>query len=180
MLQDIWHACRALRKAPASWCSRGGRSPQRRTMMSGKEPQSANVSPSMRMMQLLWPGAMAVQAIHVAAQLSLADLLENGPKTVTELAASAQAHGPSLGGLLRALTSLGIFAEDAEGQYGQTALSDTLRGSHPQSIRPWAMMLGTRFVWGPCGALDLTIRTGQPAFEQVYGKHFFKHLCEHQ
>jgi len=148
--------------------------------MSGKEPESATVSPSMQMMQLLWPGAMAVQAIHVAAQLSLADLVANGPKTVTELAVSAQAHGPSLGGFLRALTSLGIFAEDAEGRYRQTALSETLRGSHPQSIRPWAMMLGTRFVWEPSGALALTIRTGQPAFEQIYRKHFFKHLAEHQ
>jgi hypothetical protein len=148
--------------------------------MSGKEPESTNVSPSMQMMQLLWPGAMVVQAIHVAAKLSLADRVANGPKTVTELAASAQAHGPSLGGFLRALTSLGVFVEDAEGRYGQTALSDTLRSNHPQSIRPWAMMLGTRFVWDPCGALDVTIRTGQPAFEQVYGTPFFKHLAEHQ
>jgi hypothetical protein len=134
----------------------------------------------MQMMQLLWPGAMAVQAIHVAAQLSLADLVANGPKTVAELAASAQAHGGSLGGLLRALTSLGIFAEDMDGRYGQTALSDTLRDSHPHSIRPWAMMLGARFVWEPSGVLDRTIRTGQPAFEQVYGTHFFKHLAEQQ
>jgi hypothetical protein len=42
--------------------------------MSGKEPEPVNVSPSMQMMQLLWPGAMAVQAVHVAAELSLADL----------------------------------------------------------------------------------------------------------
>jgi hypothetical protein len=149
-------------------------------MMSGKEPGPVDVAPSMQMMQLLWPGAMAVQAVHVAAKLSLADLVADGPKTVTELAARARVHGPSLGRFLRALTSLGIFAEDADGRYGQTALSDTLRRRHPQSIRPWAMMLGARFVWEPCGALDVSIRTGQAAFEQVYGRPFFKHLAEHQ
>jgi hypothetical protein len=148
--------------------------------MSTNEPQSADVSPSKQLMQLLWPGAMAVQAIHVAAKLGLADLVASGPKTVTELAESAHAHGPSLGRFLRALTSLGIFAEDSDGRYRQTPLSETLRGDHPGSIRRWAMMLGARFVWAPSGELDLTIRTGQPAFEHVYGAPFFKHLSEHR
>ena len=148
--------------------------------MSTHERPPADMSPSMQMMQLLWPGAMAVQAIHVAAELALADLVANGPKTVTELAASAHAHGPSLGRFLRALTSLGIFAEDPDGRFRQTALSETLREDHPESIRRWAMMLGARFVWKPCGELDRTVRTGQPAFEHVYGAPFFKHLAEHQ
>jgi hypothetical protein len=42
---------------------------------------------------------------------------------------------------LRALTSLGIFAEDTTGRFRQTALRDTLRSDHPESIRPFAMML---------------------------------------
>jgi O-methyltransferase domain len=150
------------------------------TIMSTSKPQPADISPSMQMMRSLWPAAMTVQAIHVAAKLGLADLVADGPRTVTELAADVGAHGPSLGRFLRALTSLGIFAEDPDGRYRQTALSETLRADHPESIRRWAMMLGARFVWAPSGELDLTIRTGHPAFERLYGAQFFKHLAEHQ
>jgi hypothetical protein len=133
----------------------------------------------MQLMRLLWPGAMAVQAIHVAARLGLADLVARGPKTVMELAEATRTHGPSLGRLLRALTNLGIFVEDPDGRYSQTALSEALRTDHPQSMRPLAMMLGAGFVWKPSGELDVTIRTGQPAFEHVYGAQFFTHLAEH-
>ena len=147
--------------------------------MSNGEPQAQPVSPSMQMMQMLWPGAMAVQAIHVAAKLALADLVAGGPKSIRELADATHTHGPSMARLLRALTSLGIFVEDTTGRYRQTALSDTLRSNHPESIRPFAMMLGAHFVWKPCGALQETVRTGQPSFERVYGAPFFEYLAGH-
>src|SRR6267143_1021451 len=88
-------------------------------------------------------------------------------------------HGPSMARLLRALTSLGIFVEDMTGRYRQTALSDTLRSDHPESIRPFAMMLGAHFVWKPSGALQETVRTGQPSFERGYGAPFFQYLAGH-
>jgi hypothetical protein len=147
--------------------------------MSNREAQAQPVSPSMQMMQILWPGAMAVQAIHVAAKFALADLVASGPKSIKELAEATHTHGSSLGRFLRALTSLGIFVEDTPGRYRQTALSDTLRSDHPESIRPSAMMLGAHFVWKPSGALEETVRTGQPSFERVYGAPFFEYLAGH-
>ena len=147
--------------------------------MSNGEPQAQPVSPSMQMMQMLWPGAMAVQAIHVAAKLALADLVAGGPKSIRELVDATHTHGPSMARLFRALTSLGIFVEDTTGRYRQTALSDTLRSDHPESIRPFAMMLGAHFVWKPSGALQETVRTGQPSFERVYGAPFFEYLAGH-
>jgi len=133
----------------------------------------------MQMMQMLWPGAMAVQAIHVAAKLALADFVAGGPKSTRELADATRTHGPAMARLLRALTSLGIFVEDTTGWYRQTALSDSLRSDHPESIRPFAMMLGAHFVWKPSGALQETVRTGQPSFERVYGAPFFEYLAGH-
>jgi O-methyltransferase domain/Dimerisation domain len=146
--------------------------------MSNQEVQAAEpVSPSMQMMQILWPGAMAVQAMHVAAKLALADLVAGGPRSIEELAEATHSHGPSMARFLRALTSLGIFAEDSTGRFRQTALSDTLRSDHPESIRPSAMMLGAHFIWGPSGELEQTVRTGQPAFERLYGAPFFEYLA---
>ena len=147
--------------------------------MSNPEAQAQPVSPSMQMMHILWPGAMAVQAIHVAAKLGLADLVASGPKSIKELAEATHTHASSLERFLRALKSLGIFAEDTTGRYGQTALSDTLRSDHPQSVRPSAMMMGAHFFWKPSGALEETVRTGQPSFEHVYGAPFFEYMAGH-
>jgi hypothetical protein len=80
--------------------------------MSNRETQAQPVCPSMQMMQILWPGAMAVQAIHVAAKFALADIVARGPKSIKELAEATPTHDSSLGRFLRALTSLGIFVED--------------------------------------------------------------------
>lgn len=143
------------------------------------EAQAQPVSPSMQVMQILWPGAMALQAIHVAAKFALADLVAGGPKSLKELAEATHTHGSSLARLLRALTSLGIFVEDTAGRYRQTALSDTLRSDHPESIRPFAMMLGAHFFWKPSGELEQTVRTGQPSFDRIYGAPFFDYLAGH-
>src|SRR5205807_8935024 len=108
-----------------------------------------------------------------------ADLVAGGPKSIEELAEATHSHGPSMARLLRALTSLGIFAEDTTGGFRQPALSDTLRSDHPESIRPFAMMLGAHFVWEPSGALEQAIRTGQSSFERLYGAPFCDYMAGH-
>src|SRR5260370_23695534 len=147
--------------------------------MSNGDQQAQPVSRSRQMMQMLWPGTMAVQAILVSAKLALANLVAGGPKSIRELAEATHSHGPSMARFLRALTSLGIFVEDTTGRFRQTALSDTLRSDHPESIRPFVLMLGAHFVWKPSGALEETVRTGQPSFERVYGAPFFEYMAGH-
>lgn len=130
-------------------------------------------------MDLIWPGAFVVQSIHVVARLGIADLLGAEPRTVDELAAAAQAHAPSLRRVLRALTTVGVFAEDADGRIRQTDLSATLRADHHESVRAWALMLGAHFVWRPAGDLYESVRTGTPAFRRLYGQGFFEWAQTH-
>src|SRR5262245_18955590 len=56
------------------------------------------------------------------AKLGIADLLKHGPKGVDELAQVTNTHAPSLYRLLRAVASLGIFAEDDQRRFALTAL----------------------------------------------------------
>ncbi len=58
-------------------------------------------------------GFQVSQAIHVAASLRIADLLSNGPRSVEDLAATTGTTATALTRLLRALASIGIFAEGA-------------------------------------------------------------------
>jgi hypothetical protein len=103
-------------------------------------------------MDYVWPGIIAAQAIHVAAKLRIADLLASGSKTITELASESGAHPPTLERLLRALSTLEMFAPASDGCFRNTSLSEMLRSDHPQSQRDGALFLPARFLWLPIGS----------------------------
>src|SRR5262249_55012790 len=109
----------------------------------------------------------------------IADLITSGPSSADDLARAAGAHGPSLRRLLRALSSLGVFAEDADGRFRHTRLSQTLRSDHAQSVRARALMLGAHFAWRPWGELYESVRTAESSFTRIYGEPFFQYLGKH-
>ena len=73
--------------------------------------------------------------VHVAAKLSLADHLANGPKSADELAGPTKTHAPSLYRLMRTLASLGILNEDVAHRFALTPLGDALKTGAPGSAR---------------------------------------------
>ncbi len=122
-------------------------------------------------------GYFASQAVYVAAELGLADLLADGPRKVEELADATGTLPRSLYRLLRALASLGVFAEGEDRKFSLTPMADLLRGDVPGSQRATARMMGGFYrAWG-----DLlgSVRTGEPAFERISGKTYFEHLAGH-
>jgi hypothetical protein len=123
-------------------------------------------------------GYFASQVIYVAARLGLADLLVEGPRSVDDLAQATATHPRSLFRLLRALASLGVFAEERDRRFALTPLAEPLRSDRPDSQRAAALMMGSEFyqAWG--GLLD-SVRTGQPAFETLTGQSYFTYLAEH-
>jgi hypothetical protein len=111
----------------------------------------------------------ASQAIHVAATLGIADLLEDGPRSIDELAQATGTHAPSLYRLLRALASVGVLAEQPDGQFLSTPSAEYLRTNAPRSRRVWAMQIGQQYLWRSWGHLLHSVRTGEPAFPKLYG-----------
>jgi SAM-dependent methyltransferase len=130
-------------------------------------------------MEYVWPGIIAAQAIYVAAKLGIADLLASGPKTIAELASESGTHPPTLERLLRALSTLEMFAPASDGRFRNTPLSEMLRSDHPQSQREGALFLPARFLWLPIGELFESVRTGEPAFRRIFGQPFFEYLAAH-
>jgi SAM-dependent methyltransferase len=142
--------------------------------------QSSQLFPAeLRQMTQLIFGFMTSQAIAVAAKLGIADLLKEEPRTAEELANATKAQASSLNRLLRLLTSVGIFAEDANGKFQQTPLSELLRSDHPRSTQAFAIMSGSEFFWRPWGELHAAVMSGRSAFEHVFGARFFEHLAAH-
>lgn len=122
-------------------------------------------------------GYWQTQAIYVAAKLGLADMLANGPRSIDELAQTAGVHAPSLYRLLRALASVGVFADDGTGRFELTSAAECLRSDVPGSQRALAIMSGEEhyYAWGD---LLYSVKTGKMAFDHVYGMPVFDFLSQ--
>jgi SAM-dependent methyltransferase len=128
-------------------------------------------------MEYIWPGVIASQAMYTAAKLRIPDLLASGPKTAAELASECGAHAPTLQRLLRALATLEMFEAMSDGRFRNTPITETLRTDHPQSQRNFAMFLTAPVFWRPLGELYESVRTGEPAFERIFGQRVFEYLA---
>ena len=103
------------------------------------------------------------RALTVAAELGVADLLRDGPRTAHELADATGTHAPALHRPLRALASLGVFHEDEQQQFSLTATGQYLRTDHPLSADPLARFFGADYEWKAWGELRHSVRTGENA-----------------
>jgi hypothetical protein len=118
------------------------------------------------------------QALHVAAELGIADLLVDGPRSVGDLARATGARPAALHRLLRLLASEGVFAESQPGHYRLTPLAEPLRSDAPDSLRQRAIFDG-RENWQAWGHLLHSVTTGGPAFDHALGAPFFDYLEAH-
>lgn len=125
---------------------------------------------------LMITGYWISQSIYVAAKLGIADLLKDGPKSCDELANAVRAHPDALCRMLRALASMGIFAENQNGHFELTPLAVPLQTGVPGSLRAWAVMMGEEWVWRPWGELLYSVRTGETAFHHVFAMEHFDYL----
>lgn len=118
------------------------------------------VTPGEELRHLLF-GYRVSQAISVAAELGIADLLSRGPRSAEELA------------------SEGVFAETEDGQFVLTPMAEVLRGDVPGSLRPLALFNIGEAYWRSWAHLTHAVRTGQPAFDHVHGMDFFAYYRQH-
>jgi hypothetical protein len=134
--------------------------------------------PVVQVNQLITGGWIA-QAIGVAAELGIADLLIDGPKSGDELARATGSHPRALYRLLRALAGVGIFTEVEPEHFGLTPMADVLRSDAPVTLRGLARLVTGDVQWRTWGQLGDSVRTGQPAFERVHGVDFWEYRAQH-
>jgi multifunctional cyclase/dehydratase/O-methyltransferase len=136
---------------------------------------AAHLPPHLRLL-LLTDGKRISQVVHVLAELGVADELADGPRTVAELAKATETHAEALGRVLRVAAAFGVFAEEPDGRFALTPMASALRTGTPDSQRDLVLFNGDPMLWNSYGELMHTVRTGQPAFDKVYGHSFFTHL----
>ena len=117
------------------------------------------------------------QSIYAAAKFGIADHLKDGPQEVEELAVATSCDADALYRLLRALASVGIFAELKPRQFSLTPLAEPLRSDVEGSKRALALMSGDE-QFRAWAEIDYSIQSGKTAFEKVFGKPIFAYLDE--
>ncbi len=133
-------------------------------------------SPQLMMNRML-SGYWTTQALYVAAKLGIADLLTLGPRSATDLAQATNTHAPSLYRLLRALASMGVFADDGSEHFTLTPMAECLRSDVPGSQRALAIMSGEEH-YKAWGELLYSVQTGKIAFDKLYGIPVFDFLSQ--
>jgi hypothetical protein len=129
-----------------------------------------------RLAELLM-GARISRALHLVAQRGIADLIGDEAKLPEELAAGAGMPAESVRRLLRALSFVGVFRENAEGRFTNTDVSAHLRSDVTPSLREMTLVLNDDPVLRGWQQLESVLESGKPAFEAVNGMTFFQHLA---
>lgn len=140
-------------------------------------PERVIQSPATRLRNLL--SYNTTQMLYVAAKLGIADLLVAGARSSDDLAAAAGAHPRSLYRVLRALTHVGVFAEEAGRCFRLTPMAELLRADAPGSLRAFVLSYGEAWWWQPWGRLLEAVQTGTPAFDSTLGQGLFDYLEQH-
>ncbi len=110
------------------------------------------------------------QMIAIVARLRIADHLRDGPRLARVLAQATDSHPDALYRVLRTLASIGLFAEEGPDLFRPVSDGEWLCSDVPGNVRVAAEVVGEEWMWRPWGALAHTVRTGETAFDALYGE----------
>jgi hypothetical protein len=128
-----------------------------------------------RLQELIW-GCAISQAIHVAVELRIPQLLEDGePKNSDEIAQLTSCDSWTLEAVLRALAAFEILHLDAQGRFSLAEMGRLLLEHSPASF-PGEAGVFFETIWRPLGALEHAVKTGENAFEHIFGEPFYEYL----
>ncbi|HEY0700350.1 MAG TPA: methyltransferase [Micromonospora sp.] len=120
-------------------------------------------------------GSWLAQACFAIVTLGVPDLLAGGPRSSDDLAARCGADPRALYRLLRALAAGGVLRQTGGREFALGTVGELLRTDAPGSAHLVALMQGDQ-VFRSFAEITHTVRTGQPAFEKVYGQTFYDYL----
>jgi hypothetical protein len=141
---------------------------------------TAKLPPPVDRLNQLLLGQFIARSIYLAADLRLADLLGDAALPITELAARTGSNPDGLYRVMRALAAVGVFEERMGREFANSELSTYLRRDVTGSLGPMASWLGDASGWAAWGRLDHSVRTGKPAFDEVFGRDCFAWLQDHE
>ena len=136
------------------------------------------MTPIEQMLLRMAQGYQLSQALYVAAKLGVADVLAAGASDVDAVAAAVGARAPELRRVVRALVAGGVFVELEDGRIALNDAAAALQVDAPARTRDVIINFGEE-MYRSFGELLHTVRTGETAFETVYGQPLFDYYASH-
>ena len=121
-------------------------------------------------------GYQLSQALYVAAKLGVADVLAAQPLAAEAIAHAVGARALQLRRVLRALVAAGVFCELDDGRFGSNDAAAVLRAGAPGGMCDIVVSFGDE-MYRSFGELLHTVRTGETAFDSVYGAPLFEYYA---
>ncbi|MCT9092513.1 methyltransferase [Streptomyces sp. ASQP_92] len=122
-------------------------------------------------------GSMAAQTLRAAVRLRVIELIGDTPRRADEVALEAGAQPQPMARLLRALAALGLVKENA-GSFSVTPAGSYLDPARPDSLAAFVRVFTDPVATRAWEHLDASVRTGDVAFDEVFGSDFFSHLSQ--
>ncbi|MCE3553427.1 acetylserotonin O-methyltransferase [Pseudonocardia sp. RS11V-5] len=145
----------------------------------GTTPTTTNDAPAVDAVARLGrlaDGYLVTAALHVAAELGVADVLARGACDAEGLAAEVGARPGPLRRVLRLLVAEGVLVEFPDGTFSLTPSGRLLRSDVPGSLRGSIRARGGVYATAAPVLAD-AVREGGVAFERARGEPFFEHLA---
>ena len=119
-------------------------------------------------------GLWRTQTIRSAVELGVFERLPASASEIERDLGLAQSVGERL---MRALAEMGLAKRGADGAYSATPTGAHLRRSHPLSLADAALHWG-RESYAAWSEITGALKTGRPAFPEIYGAGFFDWLSD--
>ena len=121
-------------------------------------------------------GYQLSQALYVAAKLGVTDVLRSEPLAADAVAEAVDVRAPVLRRVLRALVAGGVFTELEDGRFANNDAAAALRADAPGGMRDVIINFGEE-MYRAFGELLHTVRTGETAFDVVFGAPLFEYYA---
>jgi hypothetical protein len=122
-------------------------------------------------------GHIVTRAMYAFAELGLADLLRDGPRSASDIAPAADAEAAPLYRLLRTMAGLGFVVEDADHRFALTPLGDALRSDVPGHARSMVRLIAGPLGWRVLGEFLHSVKTGDAGSERALGMPIFEYMA---
>jgi hypothetical protein len=136
----------------------------------------SELNPSVQINQMVG-GHVVTRALYVFAELGIADVLKDGPRSAADIAPIAGAHAASLYRLLRMMAGLGFLVEDADARFALTPLGEAMRSDAPGHARSMVRLIAGPLGWRVLGEFLHSVKTGEAGSEKALGQPIFDFMA---
>jgi len=142
------------------------------------DSKTAKLSPPDALLMMV-VGDWFTLAIHMAARLNIAELVKDGPRSLSELSKATDIPPRSLLRLLRALTSANIFEQVEPGVFAQSELSYYLLEDVPHSVKGMALVHGAEWQLRSWAGFMHSLQNEEPGFDHVFNMSLWQYFRDH-